>query len=444
MPRPIARRFALFAGLLLVPAPVIAQQADPIELLKRSAAAVAEAESSSVEFAVTIKQVQDAKSDEQTATFLYRTAPGERFDFESVAPEGGEAPKFGYRVAGNGGVTMTSFFGVSSRHMLQPNENGFAAFVGSHGAMGIGSGLGGMALAFLHPAAMEDLAGSVLKSEIVGEEEIDGERLIHARYTVEGDITSDVWFRAEGEPLVRRIVPDVLSTPPIQELAKRFEKFDYQVRFDFNDWNTEAGLTPEAIRVTEPKNSLLMASLFEPPPRKPYSLLGSEAPAFELATPDGERVSLTEPKGEGAVLLEFWATSCPICVQAMPELEKLHEQYADRGLDYYAINVGEEPADVAAFLEQRGLTPTALIDQSTDVGTAYDVGPIPLILLVGPEGRVQVAQEGFLPETPEKLADQIESILNGEDLAAEQLAQQRRQEEERLAERERLRSLLDG
>ncbi|QDT67827.1 Thiol-disulfide oxidoreductase ResA [Planctomycetes bacterium MalM25] len=443
MPCPTARLFALLAGLLLVSASVVAQQVDPVELLKRSAAAVGEAQSASVEFAVTIKQVRNAKVDEQTAAFLYRTAPGERFEFDSVAPEGAEGPKFGYRVAGNGGVTLTAIYGAR-RHMLQDNQDGFAAFVRSRGAMGIGSGLGGMALAFLHPAAMEDLAASVLKSEVLGEDEIDGERLIHARYTVEGGITSDVWFRAEGEPLVRRIEPDVLSTPAIQEMAKQFDKFDYQVRFDFNDWNPEAGFAAEDIRVIEPKDSLLMTSLFEPPAPKPYSLLGAEAPAFDLTTPEGERVSLTEAKGEGAVLLEFWATTCPICVQAMPQLERLHEQYAERGLDYYAINVGEAPADVAAFLEQRGLTPTALIDQSMDVGTAYDVVALPLILLVGPEGRVQVAQEGFRPETPEKLAAQIEAILEGEDLAAEQVAKLREAEEARLKERERLRSRLDG
>lgn len=442
-PRPQLHPFALLAGLLLAPAAVFAQQPDPIDLLKQSAAAVAEADSASVTFAVTTKLVRNENADEQTAAFLYRTAPGGRFDFESVASEGEEAPKFGYRVAGNGGVTLTALYGAR-RHMLQADEDGFAAFVRSPAAMGIGSGLGGMALSFLHPEAMGDLAVSVLKSEIVGEEEIDGERVIHARYTVQGDITSDVWFRAEGTPLVRRIEPNVLNTPAVQQMAARFDKFDYQVRFDFNDWNTEAGLASEAIQVTEPKNSLLMASLFEPPARKAHSLLGESAPAFDLATPEGDRVSLGEAPREGAVLLEFWATSCPICVQAMPELEKLHEQYAEKGLSYYAINVGEAPGDVAAFLEKRGLTPTALVDEDMAVGTAYDVGPIPLILLVGPEGRVQVAQEGFAPDTPEKLSGQIEAVLGGQDLAAEQVAAQRRAEEERLAERERLRSLLDG
>lgn len=418
------------------------QEPDPVQLLKDAAQAVADAESATTDFVVTTTLVRDEMRDEMSGSFLFSSAPEGRFEFISVDPDGG-APTAGYRVAGNSKVVLTALLG-RKRHMIEENTAGIATFVRSPAAEGIGSGLGGLALAFLSPEAMKDLVGSVIESEYLGTEEIDDEKLIHAKYLVGGGVPVDIWFLAEGAPLVRRIVPDLLATPGVQQMAARFEKFDYQLRFDFENWNTKAGLTAEEVQVVEPKGSLLLGSLYQRPPRGPHSTLGKIAKPFELASTSGELAGISEPSEEGAVLLEFWTTTCPICIQAMPALEQLHEEYAEQGLKYYAVNVGESSERVSEFLEQRGLTPTALLDGDAEVATAYDVGPIPLILLVGPDGRVQIAQEGFGPNTPDKLKPAIEATLRGEDVAGPQLEVAKREADARKAERERLRSLLDG
>lgn len=420
----------------------VAADHDPMQLLRDSAEAASSPDSVSVTLEVSTKLVRGEQTDEMSADFLYRTAPGGRFEFVSVDPDGDE-PRSGYLVVGNSDVTLTALLS-RRRHMLEPTADGITAFVRSPGPTGIGSGLGGLALAFLHPVAIQDPADSVTASEFVGEETVDDEQLLHARYTVGGGIEVDVWYRAEGTPLVRRIQPNVLDNPGIQQMAQQYDSFDYQLTFEFKDWNTDAALTEADIRVVEPENSQLMASFYQPPEPTPHHLLGEAAPTFELPTPGGERVSLEKEDAEGATLLEFWATSCPICVQAMPALEKLHEEYAAKGLSYYAVNVGEAPGDVAAFLEARGLTPTALLDESMEVADDYGVQGIPLILLVDSGGRVQVAVEGYGPTLPAKLSEQIEATLRGEDLATAQLAEFKEAEAQRTAESDRLRSLLDG
>lgn len=416
---------------------------DPLQLLRDSARAVDGAASARVDVVVGTTLVRNDETNEEEMTFRYQTAPNGRFAFYTLAEDENETAKYGYHVAGNGEVMLTAQLG-GRRHMIEPDQDGFAAFVRSRASAGIGSGLGGIALAFLHPAAMEDLINSVEQSEYLGEVEIDGEKLLHARYTVQGGITSDVWFKAEGVPLVRSIRPDVLSTPGVQQMAARFEKFDYQLSFRFEDWNTEADLTAEDVPVVEPKNSLLMASLYERPAPGPHPLLGKEAPTFELATPEGEKAGLEKANGESVALLEFWSINCPACVQAMPELEKLADKYADKGLKYYAVNIGESPDDIKAFLESKGLEPTVVIDTDQEVSTAYGVSPIPLIVLVGPDGRVQAIQEGFAPSTPAKLTEKIDATLAGEDVAEATLEADRLRKKKQLAERERLKSLLDG
>lgn len=432
---------AAIAALSLA-APAVAADPDPMQLLVDAAKAVAAAPSATVDIKVGTKLVRDEKEDDLSAHFTYKTAPGGRFEFRSVAEDGGPS-RSGYLVAGNNDVMITAILS-GRRHMLEPNVDGFASFVRSPGAMGIGSGLGGLALALLDPTAVEELAASIVQSEFLGEEEVDGEKLLHARYLVAGGIPTDIWFQTEGAPLVRRVKPDVLATAGVQQMGAQYEKFDYQLSFEFNNWNAEAGLTKADVAVVEPKNSLLMASLYEMPEEPPHMLLGKEAPAFELNTPEGEKVSFGGADAEGPTLIEFWATTCPGCVQALPILEKLHQKYEEQGLNYYAVNLGEPSEEVAAFLKQRGLTPTALVDEDSTVADAYKVNLIPLILLVDAQGKVQVAQEGLSPASSEQLSAQIEATLRGEDIAEAQLAEVRQAEARRIAERDRLRSKLDG
>lgn len=447
MSRSPSRITVAVAALLLVGSQLDAQTAladdpDPLALITQSAEALASADSASVDFVVSTLLVRDEMRDDMSATFGYRTAPEGRFSFVTVSPDG-EAPRAGYKVAGNGEVTMTALLG-RRQHMLEADDDGFATFIRSPASEGIGSGLGGLALSLLHPATAAELVESIEESEYLGIEDLDGESLHHARYVVAGGITCEFWFQTEGTPLIRRIAPDLLSTPGIQTMAKRFDKFDYQVNFEFNEWNTEAGLTNDDVLVEEPKNSLLMTSFYRAPPRQPHELLGAKAPPFELSTPEGEDVSFGESRDSGATLLEFWAISCPLCIQAMPELEKLHEKYAEKGLDYLAVNVSDQADDIAAFLEQRGLDPKTVVDTDGEVGSAYNVSGIPLILVVDAKGRVQSATAGYGPGLPAMLDEQIDATLAGKDLAAKQLEEQRQAEAKRTTERKRLKSLLDG
>ena len=432
----------ILAAGWLAPQAASADAPDPLALLRESAAAVERADSATVEFVATTEITREERTDLMESRYAYRTAPGGRFAFEPVTPDGSPA-KQGYRVAGNGRVTLIQLIS-RRRHMLEPDDHGFAAFVRTPSAEAMGSGLGALALSLLTRDTTEQLAAAVTKSEYLGVEEVDGRKLHHARYALADGLTWDAWFAAEGAPLVQKIVPDLEADPGVVAMSRRYERFAYEQRFDFVGWNVEAGLTKADIPVAEPDNSMLVASLFQSPPRPPHPLLGKAAPKLTLANLDGGTVDLGVP-GDGRVtMLEFWSTGCPICIEAMPQLERLAEEYGSRGLDYYAVNVGEEPELVAAFAEARGVKAEVLIDTEGDAGDAYDVRPIPLIVLIGPDGVVHVADIGFPPGKAKQLAGAVESLLAGENLAAAELDRRAKAEANRVAERERLRKLLDS
>ncbi len=76
---------------------------------------------------------------------------------------------------------------------------------------------------------------------------------------------------------------------------------------------------------------------------------GSPAPELRFVGVDGEPAALADLEGR-VVLLNFWSTWCPPCVEEMPVLDELQRVYADRGL--VVLNISdEETAKVEDWLE---------------------------------------------------------------------------------------------
>src|SRR6266540_1712343 len=65
---------------------------------------------------------------------------------------------------------------------------------------------------------------------------------------------------------------------------------------------------------------------------------GFAAPDFTLKTPTGETYTLSEFRGQ-AVLVNLWATWCPPCRAEMPTIEKMYQEYKDRGFIDLAIDM---------------------------------------------------------------------------------------------------------
>jgi len=60
------------------------------------------------------------------------------------------------------------------------------------------------------------------------------------------------------------------------------------------------------------------------------------APDVIFNTLDGRQISMSHLKNQ-VVLVSFWATDCPSCIQEMPELIKTYQQYHPRGLEIIAV-----------------------------------------------------------------------------------------------------------
>jgi len=144
----------------------------------------------------------------------------------------------------------------------------------------------------------------------------------------------------------------------------------------------------------------------------PSSMDGSlltEEQKFTLKTPDGSVVSLAQvlPQKK-SVLLNFWATWCPYCVEEMPELVKLHAQHEAAGFTVIAVNVGESASQAAAFIKKHHLNFPVVLDENMSVSERYGLVGLPTSFLIGTDGKVIGQYTGYTP----KLVSDVEKSLS--------------------------------
>lgn len=113
--------------------------------------------------------------------------------------------------------------------------------------------------------------------------------------------------------------------------------------------------------------------------------IGAIAPPFEAARLNGERLRLLDLRGT-PVVLNFWATWCAPCVYEMPELQAFHDANPDVRL--VALNLGERPDAVAAWVRDYGLTFDIALDPTGEIAARYWLRGQPSTYLISPGGVI--------------------------------------------------------
>ena len=122
---------------------------------------------------------------------------------------------------------------------------------------------------------------------------------------------------------------------------------------------------------------------------------GSPAPAFKLAKLDGGLATLDDWRGQ-VVLLNFWATWCPGCVEELPALDKLYRANGKDGFSVVAVSLDEKGrSEVSPFVKKLGLSFPILLADSR-VAAAYRVLGLPTTYLVDRSGVIVKRYSGVV------------------------------------------------
>ncbi len=136
---------------------------------------------------------------------------------------------------------------------------------------------------------------------------------------------------------------------------------------------------------------------------------GDVAPDFSLYDINGKSYNLKGVRGKKAVLLVFWATWCPYCVEEIPQLNKIYQEYSKKGLEVWAVNISEKKDKVSKFAANRGIKYTVLLDSRGKIAGLYQIRGIPANIILDKNGIVQ--HNGGLPENYEIIFKELTDNL---------------------------------
>jgi thiol-disulfide isomerase/thioredoxin len=113
-----------------------------------------------------------------------------------------------------------------------------------------------------------------------------------------------------------------------------------------------------------------------------------QAPTFMLSEIGGETYSSDDLKGK-VVLLNFWATWCPPCVEELPSLNRLQERYRNKDLEIVSVDFRETPEEMTSFLKQTPVDFPVLLDIDGRTSLAWGVFSFPSSFIIDRKGRIR-------------------------------------------------------
>jgi len=140
------------------------------------------------------------------------------------------------------------------------------------------------------------------------------------------------------------------------------------------------------------------------------SALG-ERVAFTLPSRDGSDVHVAKEPGE-VVLVDVWATWSEPSRDSLSLDQALQEEYGERGLRVYAVNVDRVVRLVDALVEAVGVSVPVLLDRDLKVtDEILHVRRMPAIFLLDRKGVVRYLHEGFDERLRTTLRSEIDELL---------------------------------
>lgn len=134
------------------------------------------------------------------------------------------------------------------------------------------------------------------------------------------------------------------------------------------------------------------------PQMSQQDLTGTPSPDFTLMDVTGQQRNVSEWKGK-VLVINFWATWCPPCLEEIPHFIKLQEQYGHQGLQLVGIAL-ESVDEVLGFASEQGINYPLLVGEQEVIKLAGKFGNrnggLPYTVILDRNGLINFIKQGPL------------------------------------------------
>ncbi len=142
------------------------------------------------------------------------------------------------------------------------------------------------------------------------------------------------------------------------------------------------------------------------------SIAGRRASDFEFQM-NGRTMHLADLRGK-VVVLDFWASWCPPCVEETPRLNALQQRIASQGGVVLGISQDEDPDAYQKFLNDQQVSFPTYRDPTKKVPTAYGTTIIPEAYLISRDGLIARKIVGEQDWNGPDLTSTIDTLLRSQ------------------------------
>lgn len=138
--------------------------------------------------------------------------------------------------------------------------------------------------------------------------------------------------------------------------------------------------------------------------------LGEAAPSFSAPGVSGGEISLEAYRGK-VVYLDFWASWCGPCAQALPALDGLRQEFPGTDFQVIAVNVDSQAGAAQAFLKRRPVGYPTALDPAGKIPGQFAVQTMPTSFLIDREGVIRHVHRGFRKSDVPDLRERIQALV---------------------------------
>jgi peroxiredoxin len=160
--------------------------------------------------------------------------------------------------------------------------------------------------------------------------------------------------------------------------------------------------------------SLLLGLAGSPAAAGPAPLRGpAVAPVFRARDLEGRSLDLAALHARGPVVVDFWATWCKPCIASLPELERMRQALAGRGVSFVGVSVDgpRNYSKVRPFVARLGLRFPIVLDEDGALQEKFHVRAVPTTFVIDRDGRIAKVFTGYRPGEASLLRATIEGLL---------------------------------
>ena len=152
---------------------------------------------------------------------------------------------------------------------------------------------------------------------------------------------------------------------------------------------------------------------------KNYISIGKKAPQFSFKNLNGHKVDFEKLKNK-VILLDFWATWCRPCINNLPKLKKLNENFTSKDFVLLGISLDggetnekktQQMKDFVAKLNLLWHTSFENLGMDSKIGNLYNVVDIPLYIIVDKKGVIQLIVRGSDSQKLKRIQNKIQDLI---------------------------------